>query len=233
MAAQDHAILLDIEGTIGDIAFVRQVLFPYARARMAQTLFAHWHDPEIAHAVEEARQLSGKGLEVALEAANLFLEWMDQDRKITPLKAVQGVIWRAGYAQGELEAHLYPDAVEAFAQWRSQGMRLYVYSSGSVEAQKLYLAHSLAGDQSAMFDGFFDTTTGPKTEPASYAAIARHLDVAPGRIVFFSDMKPEIAAAQHAGLRAVRIDRTLDPTVRGEDETGLYLGSFKTFLMAG
>jgi enolase-phosphatase E1 len=226
--SDDHAILLDIEGTIGDILFVRNVLFPYARERMNQILFAHWHAPEIAAAVAQAREISGLALEGAVATSELFLSWMDEDKKITPLKAVQGYIWREGYAQGALQAHLYPDAVDAFAAWRAQGLKLYIYSSGSIEAQKLYLAHSVAGDVSAYFDGFFDTTTGLKQDPASYAAIARHLDLPPGRIMFFSDMKPEIVAAKQAGLRAIRIDRALAPDARQDDGDSAILGSFAT-----
>lgn len=223
---QDHAILLDIEGTIGDIRFVRDVLFPYARARMNQTLFAHWHEPEIAHAVAQAREHSGLALDGAVAATELFLSWMDEDKKITPLKAVQGYIWREGYVQGELKAHLYSDAVDAFAAWRGQGLKLYIYSSGSIDAQKLYLTHSVAGDVSAYFDGFFDTTTGPKQDPASYGAIAKHLDLAPSRIMFFSDMKPEIVAAKAAGLSAIRIDRALDANARADDTDSAVMGSF-------
>lgn len=228
--SQDHAILLDIEGTIGDIRFVRDVLFPYARDRMNQTLFAHWHEPEIVHAVAQAREISGDPLDGAVAASALFLAWMDEDRKVTPLKAVQGYIWREGYAHGELKAHLYDDSVEAFAAWRGQGLKLYIYSSGSIEAQKLYLAHSVAGDVSAYFDGFFDTTTGPKQEPGSYAAIARHLDLAPGRIMFFSDMKPEIVAAKAAGLSAIRIDRALAPDTRINVADSAVMGSFAPLL---
>lgn len=227
---QDHAILLDIEGTIGDIRFVRDVLFPYARARMNQTLFAHWHEPEIAHAVGQAREISGLPLDGAVAATELFLSWMDDDKKVTPLKSIQGYIWREGYVQGELKAHLYPDAVDAFALWRAQGLKLYIYSSGSIEAQKLYLAHSDSGDVSAYFDGFFDTTTGPKQDPASYAAIARHLDLAPARIMFFSDMKPEVLAAKAAGLNAVRIDRALPADARADDMDSAVMGSFASLL---
>jgi enolase-phosphatase E1 len=230
MMAQDHAILLDIEGTIGDIKFVRDVLFPYAHDRMNQTLFAHWREPEIAHAVGQAREISGRALETAMAASELFLSWMDEDKKITPLKSVQGYIWREGYIQGELKAHLYPDAVDAFAQWRGRGLKLFIYSSGSIEAQKLYLAYSAAGDMSAYFDGFFDTTTGPKQEAASYAAIARHLDLPPQRIMFFSDMKPEILAAKQAGLSAIRIDRALPADARADDADSPVMGSFLPLL---
>jgi enolase-phosphatase E1 len=228
--AQDHAILLDIEGTIGDIAFVRNVLFPYARERMTQTLFAHWHEPDIAHAVAQARELTGLALETALAASEVFLGWMDEDKKITPLKSVQGTIWREGYRHGELHAHLYPDAVDAFAQWRAKGLKLFIYSSGSIEAQKLYLAHSVAGDVSAYFDGFFDTTTGPKQEAASYAVIARHLDLPPQRVMFFSDMKPEILAAKQAGMSAIRIDRALPPQTRADDPDSPVMGSFRPLI---
>jgi enolase-phosphatase E1 len=228
--SQDHAILLDIEGTIGDIRFVRDVLFPYARERMNQTLFAHWNEPEIAHAVAQAREISGLPLDGAVAATELFLSWMDGDKKITPLKSVQGYIWRDGYVQGALKAHLYPDAVDAFAAWRGQGLKLYIYSSGSIEAQKLYLAHSVAGDVSAYFDGFFDTTSGPKQDAGSYSAIARTLDVAPDRIMFFSDMAPEILAAKSAGLSAIRIDRNMPPGTRTSDGDSAVLGSFMPLL---
>lgn len=227
---RDHAILLDIEGTIGDIRFVRDVLFPYARERMNQTLFAHWHEPDIAHAVGQAREISGLALDGAVAATELFLSWMDEDKKITPLKAVQGYIWREGYIQGALKAHLYPDAADAFAVWRGQGLKLYIYSSGSIDAQKLYLQYSVAGDVSAYFDGFFDTTTGPKQDAESYSAIAKHLDLAPSRIMFFSDMKPEILAAKAAGLSAIRIDRALAPSTRADDADSAVLGSFAPLL---
>ncbi len=230
MSTFDHAVLLDIEGTIGDVTFVREVLFPYSRERLQQTLFAHWHDPVVAAAVAQARELSGQSLDGAVAATEQFLTWLDADQKITPLKTVQGFIWREGYAQGDLKAHLYGDAVEAFQQWRAQGLRLYIYSSGSVEAQKLYLAHSTAGNVSAYFDGFFDTKSGPKVEPSSYLTIAESLSLSPQRMVFFSDMKGEISAALRAGLKAIRIDRTRAADYQGADDLGPVSGSFLPFL---
>ena len=139
------AILLDIEGTIGDIAFVRDVLFPYARARVEAVLSARWTDAEIAATVAGARAASGLALADALAAAGQFIAWIEEDKKIAPLKTLQGIIWREGYQTGELKAHLYPDAVEAMRAWHERGLDLYIYSSGSVEAQELYLTHSIAG----------------------------------------------------------------------------------------
>jgi enolase-phosphatase E1 len=109
-------------------------------------------------------------------------------------------------------------------------LKLFIYSSGSIEAQKLYLAHSVAGDVSAYFDGFFDTTTGPKQEAASYAVIARHLDLPPQRVMFFSDMKPEILAAKQAGMSAIRIDRALPPQTRADDPDSPVMGSFRPLI---
>lgn len=203
------AILLDIEGTIGDIAFVRDVLFPFARARVEAVLSARWTEAEIAETVASARVASGLALADAQAAAGQFIAWIDDDKKITPLKTLQGIIWREGYLTGELKAHLYPDAVEAMRAWHGRGLKLCIYSSGSIEAQKLYLAHSVAGDLAPLISGYFDTTTGPKAEPVSYSRIAAALALPPNEIVFFSDAAAETQAARAAGFEAYDVDRKL------------------------
>ncbi len=205
------AVLLDIEGTIGDIAFVRDVLFPFARARVDAVLSARWADAEVAATVAGARVASGLALADAQAAAGQFIAWIDEDKKITPLKTLQGIIWREGYQTGELKAHLYPDAVEAIRAWQGRGLKLCIYSSGSVEAQKLYMAHSVAGDLAPLISGYFDTTTGPKAEPVSYTRIAAALALPPNAIVFFSDAAAETDAARAAGLEAYDVDRKLPP----------------------
>ncbi len=212
-----HAVLLDIEGTIGDIAFVREVLFPYARARIADILKSRWNDPEIA--------ATAVGLATPAEAARQFLSWMDEDKKITLLKALQGIIWREGYASGELKAHLYPDAIEAMRTWHTRGVKLFIYSSGSVEAQKLYFAHSVAGDMTPLIGGYFDTTTGPKGEAASYLKIAAAIGFAPDAIKFFSDAAIETDAARAAGIDAYRVDRTKPVAFEGRDGVTPVVGS--------
>lgn len=223
-----QAVLLDIEGTIGDIAFVRDVLFPYARARLADTLKARWDDPEIASVVQAACQSSLEQLTSPAIATKQFLSWMDQDKKIGPLKTLQGIIWREGYASGELKAHLYPDAVEAIHAWTKRGVKVAIYSSGSIEAQKLYFKNSVAGDLSSFLSGYFDTTSGAKGEAASYTKIARELGFAPGAITFFSDLPAETDAAQQAGVRAYRIDRTKPSTYEGRDGKTVVVGSLAT-----
>ena len=220
------AALLDIEGTIGDIAFVRDVLFPFARARLPDTLKSRWNDQEVAASVQGARQATGSKLATPAEAAAQFLAWMDEDKKITPLKALQGIIWREGYASGELKAHLYPDAVEAIRHWHRHGVQVFIYSSGSIEAQKLYLGHSVAGDLMPLIGGYFDTTTGSKGDTTSYTKIATAIDVEPFEMTFFSDAPAETDAAQAAGIAVYRIDRKKAPAFEGDDRGTPVIGSF-------
>ncbi len=220
------AVLLDIEGTIGDIAFVRDVLFPFARARLADTLKARWVDPEVAATVAAAREATGLGLVTPAEAAAQFLAWMNEDKKVTPLKALQGIIWREGYATGELKAHLYPDAVDAIRAWHRHGLGVFIYSSGSLEAQKLYLAHSVAGDLTPLIGGYFDTTTGAKGDAASYTKIATAIGIEPFEMTFFSDAPAEIDAAHTAGVAVYRIDRTKPTSFEADDRGTAVIGSF-------
>jgi enolase-phosphatase E1 len=221
-----HAVLLDIEGTIGDIAFVREVLFPRARARIADVLKARWRDPEIAATVHAACLSSTAELATPAEAARQFLRWMDEDKKVAPLKTLQGIIWREGYLSGELKAHLYPDAVEAMRAWHKRGVKLFIYSSGSIEAQKLYFAHSIAGDLTPLVGEYFDTTTGPKGEAASYLKIAAAIGFAPAAITFFSDAPAETTAAHAAGIDVYRVDRTKPIAFEGHDGPMPVIGSF-------
>lgn len=220
------AALLDIEGTIGDIAFVRDVLFPFARKRLADTLKVRWKDAEVEATVAGAREATRNALATPHDAATQFLAWMDEDKKITPLKALQGIIWRKGYASGELKAHLYPDAVEAMRAWSRQSVPVFIYSSGSVEAQKLYVAYSVAGDLSPLIGGYFDTTTGPKADPASYTKIAIAIGIEPFEMMFFSDAPAETDAAHTAGVVAYRIDRTKPTSFVGDDRGIPVIGSF-------
>jgi enolase-phosphatase E1 len=224
------ALLLDIEGTVGDIAFVRDVLFPYARKRTAETLRTRWSDPQIVAIVAEAASAAGKPLSSSDAATEQFLAWTDEDRKITPLKTLQGLIWRDGYASGELKAHLYPDAIEAIDVWRKQGLRIFIYSSGSIEAQKLYFAHSVAGNLTNGIENYFDTTTGPKAAAESYKKIATAIGLAPSQILFLSDAPAEVTAAKTAGLQVRHIDRTRSHDFVGEKDGTPVLGSFASLL---
>jgi enolase-phosphatase E1 len=206
-----RAILTDIEGTTSSIAFVAETLFPYARERLPAFVAAH---PDAAAPILAEVAAAEPGDPVAT-----LTRWIDEDRKATPLKTLQGMIWADGYREGAFTGHVYADAVAALRRWHDTGIALYVFSSGSVAAQKLLFGYSDAGDLTPLFSGYFDTTTGPKREAASYTAIAGAIGFDPQDVLFLSDTPEEIAAARAAGLQALLIDRggsTGDITSFGE-----------------
>lgn len=220
------AILTDIEGTTTPIAFVHEVLFPYARERIGEFCAAHRDEPEVAAALEQARKLEGRpglGLE---ETIALLIGWIDEDRKAGPLKTLQGLIWRSGYEEGVLKGRVYDDAARYLARWRARGFELYVYSSGSEEAQRLIFGHSDKGDLAKLFSGFFDTRIGAKLEAASYEAIAKTIGFPAEEILFLSDHAGEIAAASEAFMEVARIDRALVPEASRREGGVLIAGSF-------
>ncbi|WP_397606657.1 acireductone synthase [Silanimonas sp.] len=210
-------ILTDIEGTTSSIAFVKDVLFPYARAALPGFVESRRHEPEIrkwldAVALEIGHPHHDSRDEAAVQQ---LLAWIDEDRKHTALKAIQGQLWAEGYALGEYRAHVYADAGDALKRWKAAGHDLYVYSSGSVPAQKLFFGHSDVGDLTPLFSGYFDTEIGGKREVGSYRHIAADIGVAPSHILFLSDVVEELDAAREAGLRTVLLDRRNDyPTPR-------------------
>ncbi|NNM55935.1 acireductone synthase [Acidocella sp.] len=189
------AVLTDIEGTTTPIAFVHRVLFPYARARLAAFCAAH-------------AQVGG----LPVPPLEMLYAQMDRDEKDPMLKAIQGMLWEEGYAAGELKAEIYADVAPALRRWARGGVRLYVYSSGSVPAQKLLFGHSGAGDLTPLFQAYFDTKAGPKREAASYGAITRGIGIPAGEVLFLSDMEAELDAAREAGLRTCQLVRAQDGT---------------------
>ena len=221
------AVVTDIEGTTSSISFVKEVLFPYAAAHMASFLRAHWHTDEVREQIAALARESGEVVD-SVERANAVLQrWIAEDRKATPLKALQGMIWKAGYENGDYTAHLYPDTAPALRRWHDAGLPLYVYSSGSVAAQKLFFGYSDAGDLTPLFSGYFDTTTGMKQDVASYRRIASAIGVAPEDILFLSDIEAELDAARAAGFSTTLLDRAATapssrhPCVRSFDEISL------------
>lgn len=199
--------LLDIEGTVADIAFVKQVLFPYARRALPGFIENHADDPDVAAELAAAADLAGVPTDDHGAIVEALVGWIDADRKATPLKALQGMVWKTGYQQGDFTAHLYPDAFAWLKKMHSGGFPLYVYSSGSIAAQKLYFSHSDFGNIVDWFDGFFDTTTGPKKEADSYRKIAGRIARPATEIAFFSDVEAELDAAAEAGMNTVQIVR--------------------------
>ena len=200
-------ILTDIEGTTSAIAFVKETLFPFAAAELDAFLDARGAEPGVAAIMAEvAAAAPGEDPRAALR------RWMAEDAKVTLLKALQGLIWQAGYADGRLKGHLWPDVAPCLRAWAAAGVRLAVYSSGSVGAQRLLFGHSVAGDLNGLFAGFFDTRVGGKRDAASYAAIALALALPPGDILFLSDVAEELDAAAAAGMRACQLVRAADGT---------------------
>lgn len=194
-----QAIVTDIEGTTSSIDFVHETLFPYARQHLRSFLQAHGQEPAVQAELAAVAQEVGRELSLD-EAAEVLERWIDEDRKITPLKSLQGLIWAQGYAAGELQGHVYADTPECLRQWHEQGIRLYVYSSGSVAAQKLIFGHSSAGDLTPLFSGYFDTRIGAKRETSAYQAILAEIGLPADQVLFLSDIGAELDAAREAGL---------------------------------
>ena len=212
--ASVRGILTDIEGTTTPVSFVYDVLFPYAEARLEEACARASSVPAVAAAVEqlgkEYRAEAGSG---ALDGVELgdgspYARWlMSQDRKSTGLKMLQGLIWEDGYRDGSLRAQVYDDVPAALAAWHEAGLRLRIYSSGSVLAQKLLFGHTDHGDLTPLFEGYHDTTTGPKMAAGSYRKIAEAYGLEPGAVLFLSDVPAELDAAAEAGMRTALLKR--------------------------
>jgi enolase-phosphatase E1 len=205
------AIVTDIEGTTTSISFVYDVLFPYARAQLADFVRCHAEDVQVAPCLNDVRRVVGEELDLEGVIAQLE-QWMAEDKKLTPLKALQGLVWETGYQKGDFTGHVYDDAHKQLLAWHAQGIALYVYSSGSVKAQKLLFAHSCFGDLTPLFSGYFDTTIGAKDEPASYAHIVVQSKLPADATLFLSDVEKELAAAAGAGMQTYWLVRGADPS---------------------
>ncbi|MGH8183139.1 MAG: acireductone synthase [Rhodanobacteraceae bacterium] len=202
-----HAVLTDIEGTTTSIAFVKDVLFPYARQNLPRFVENHYNDPEVERWLDATAREAGIEDPRSRRVIDTLLRWIDEDRKATPLKALQGMIWKAGYAAGDYRAHVYPEVPARLRAWKAQGLKLYVYSSGSVSAQKLLFGHTEAGDLSPLFDGWFDTEVGGKRERGSYLRIAEAVGLPRTEIVFLSDIAAELDAARDTGMQTIQLCR--------------------------
>lgn len=200
-----RAIVTDIEGTTSSISFVKDVLFPYAWKEIPA--FVRKNEKQVAGLLDEVRGIKKNPKLSTEEVIATLQRWIDEDQKITPLKVLQGMIWQAGYAAGDFRGHIYDDALEGLQRWHAAGIKLYVYSSGSVPAQKLLFAHTPKGDLTPLFSGYFDTSTGHKLEVESYRKIAKKIGVPADTILFLSDNLQEISAAAAAGMETIHVDR--------------------------
>lgn len=200
-----QGILLDVEGTTSSIAFVYDVLFAYAKEHIAAFLEQHAIEPAVAEAAAAIAAETGcvgqpdtpAGRTAIVLAA---IDLINRDIKSTPLKRLQGMIWRNGFESGQLIAHVFDDVPPALANWADSGFDVRIYSSGSIEAQQLFFGHTAAGNLTRHLRGHYDTTTGPKREQASYVAIAADMGLPPRQILFVSDVGAELDAARAAGM---------------------------------
>ena len=201
------AILTDIEGTTSSVRFVFEVLFPYASGHLPEYLRRHADEPAVAAQLQAVRAESGEAQADVERLIQILLDWIAADRKAAPLKTLQGMVWAEGYGSGQLKGHVYPDAVAALQRWKQQGYDLYVYSSGSIQAQQLIFGCSEVGDLTPLFCGYFDTGSGPKREAASYRNIAQAIGCPAAQILFLSDIVEELDAARQAGMQTIGLAR--------------------------
>ena len=226
-------VLLDIEGTTCPISYVAETLFPYASANLAPYLEAHQQEAKIRALIQEletlwqqdtdqeARDLLSNSRQSAeqsgVEGILPYLQFLIRcDRKVTPLKDLQGKIWAEGYARGELVGPLFEDVPTSLRRWQQEGVVLAVYSSGSIAAQQLIYQHSNNGDLRSLFSHWFDTHTGSKHEPSSYTLIAELMGCAPQAILFVSDSHSELQAASQSGLQVVCSHRETGPSEKSK-----------------
>jgi enolase-phosphatase E1 len=203
-------ILTDIEGTTSSIDFVHKVLFPYTEERLPAFIQKYASEPEVTSSLENARRTilqEGKEANSLDDIIEELLLWIEEDRKHTALKKIQGMIWKEGYENGTIKGHVYPDVPGALKHWKENGLLMGVFSSGSVDAQKLLFSHSDFGNLEHYFSHHFDTETGPKREKRSYEQIAQNLRVSPSEILFLSDTEEELNAAREAGYNTIQLIR--------------------------
>lgn len=206
-----RVVLTDIEGTTSSISFVHDVLFPYASEHLPGFIRARYQDnPAVAGQLDAVAEKSGVARDDVDGLIEVLQGWIREDRKETALKALQGMVWEQGYQQGELKGHIYADAAEYLQRWHDRGLRLFVYSSGSVKAQKLIFGFTTEGDFTPFFSGYFDTGIGGKKEADSYRNILSELGVEAGTVLFLSDVEAELEAAEQAGMQTAWLVREGD-----------------------
>lgn len=203
-------ILTDIEGTTTSMSFVSDELFPYFRVNINDLLKLK-SNPIVEEAFVQTKELAWTEDSWRIESDEEIIatlhRWSIEDRKITPLKTVQGVLWKQGYEDGTLKGHVYEDVPPKLKDWKANGIELGVFSSGSIAAQKLIFGHSISGDLTPYFSHYFDTITGGKRETATYSNIAHLLNRNPAGILFLSDIREELECAKQAGFQTIQLVR--------------------------
>ena len=234
-----QCVLLDIEGTISDIRFVYDVMFPYAKQNMEPFLLKNWESFEVQAAIGTVARDAGIAsindwlgpdwqsgdISAILKISEHCKQLMSTDSKSTGLKILQGMVWQFGFESGALRAELFADVLPALEEWKASGLDLRIYSSGSALAQRMFFKHTVLGDLTDLFSAYYDTTIGNKREAASYERIAAESQFEPSDIVFVTDIHAEIMAASQAGMQVVASVRPNNLPLPAEF-TGLTITSF-------
>jgi len=227
-------ILLDIEGTTTPMEFVHTTLFDYAKKRVRSFLIQHEHNPEVRKIIDDLRtmrsedramsgdpvEMGDSGDKLTIESVADYCNWLiSRDSKAKPLKDLEGLIWREGFSNGNLQGEVYRDVPESLVRWQKAGKRIFIYSSGSVLSQRLIFSTTKFGDLTRYIEGYFDTTIGKKTDPESYRRISQTTSIPGDRLLFLSDAEAEIGAAATAGLVTMQVNRNMDShaLVNGEN----------------
>ncbi len=234
-----QCVLLDIEGTVSDIRFVYDVMFPYAKQNMERFLLKNWESLAVQAAIETIASDAGIAsindwlgpdwqsgdISAILKLSEHCKQLMATDSKATGLKSLQGMVWQFGFESGALRAELFADVLPALEEWKASGLDLRIYSSGSVLAQRMFFKHTVLGDLTDLFSAYYDTTIGNKRESTSYERIAAESQFEPSDIVFVTDIHSEVMAASQAGMQVVASVRPNNLPLPA-DFTGLTITSF-------
>lgn len=202
-----RAIVVDTAGTTTDLNFIEDILFPYSAKVLPAFLEENKNNVLVENCICDVQDIALEPDADLARVTEILLQWIEEDRKATPLKTIQGLIWKQGYANGEFKGHIFPDFIEALDGYKQQGLRVYSFSSGSVDAQKLLFGNSDAGDLTDKFNGHFDTRTGNKRFKQAYCNILNTISLSPKQILFVSDVLEELKAASEAGLNVVQMVR--------------------------
>ncbi|MEI6860411.1 MAG: acireductone synthase [Shewanella sp.] len=205
-----RAIVVDTAGTTTDLSFIKDTLFPYSSKALPDFLKENEHNVLVENCICDVRDIALEPDASLERVTEILQQWVAEDRKTTPLKTLQGLIWKQGYAKGEFTGHIFPDFIQAIDGLKQKNMRIYSFSSGSAEAQKLLFAHSDGGDLTPKFDGHFDTRTGNKLFKQAYCNIINTISLAPKQVLYISDVVEELKAAAEAGMRTVQMVRSDD-----------------------
>lgn len=202
-----RAIIVDTAGTTTDLNFIQDVLFPYSKTAMADFLAQNQNNALVDYCISDVKDIALEPDASLERVTEILCQWIDEDRKATPLKTLQGLIWKQGYAKSDFKGHIYPDFIDNIDRILAANIRIYSFSSGSVDAQKLLFSHTDAGNLTDKFSGHFDTRTGNKLDKQAYSNICNTISLKPKQLVFISDNIDELKAADSAGLNTVWLNR--------------------------